>query len=62
MEKKKILKPSAQAGRTAVMERPRDMTEQVRKLAYSLYEKRRYAHGNDWHDWFEAEKLLKKGM
>jgi hypothetical protein len=67
MERKKTGKAAVKTGGVAVLERPQaaaqdmpqNMTEQVRRLAYSLYEKRGYAHGNDWHDWFEAEKTIK---
>ena len=32
--------------------------EKIHKKAYELYKKRGYAHGNDWADWLEAEKLV----
>lgn len=33
--------------------------ELVRQAAYSLYERRGKSHGNDWNDWFEAERRLR---
>jgi len=38
------------------------MLEAVRKVAYELYEKRGHASGNEWADWFEAERLVKKEL
>jgi hypothetical protein len=38
-------------------EQPRALVE---KVAYSIYEKRGYAPGNDMGDWFQAEKILKE--
>ncbi|MEW5924350.1 MAG: DUF2934 domain-containing protein [Candidatus Zixiibacteriota bacterium] len=32
----------------------------VEKVAYSMYERRGYSHGNDMGDWFEAEKKVKE--
>jgi hypothetical protein len=37
-----------------------DFTQQVEKKAHEIYEKRGSGHGNDWDDWFEAEKLVEK--
>ena len=31
----------------------------VEQKAYELFESRGAAHGSDWADWFEAEKLVK---
>jgi len=38
------------------------MMEAIRKAAYELYEKRGCTPGNEWTDWFEAERLVKKGL
>ncbi|UCD94888.1 MAG: DUF2934 domain-containing protein [Candidatus Zixiibacteriota bacterium] len=38
----------------------RDPNWFVEKLAYSLYERRGYEHGNDMGDWFEAEKKVRQ--
>ncbi|MDD5006167.1 MAG: DUF2934 domain-containing protein [Candidatus Omnitrophica bacterium] len=38
-----------------------DLTARIQKKAYELYVKRGYSHGNDWSDWFEAERLVKSG-
>ncbi|PKK83997.1 MAG: hypothetical protein CVT49_06105 [candidate division Zixibacteria bacterium HGW-Zixibacteria-1] len=32
----------------------------VRKVAYSMYERRGYSHGNDMGDWLEAERKVKE--
>jgi hypothetical protein len=32
--------------------------ELVEKVAYSLYERRGFSHGDDHNDWFEAERKL----
>lgn len=36
--------------------------EMIRKRAYDLYVKRGYSHGKDQHDWFEAERQVKREM
>lgn len=33
--------------------------EEVKKKAYELYEKKGCKNGDDWHDWFTAEQLLR---
>ncbi len=40
---------------------PEELHEKIQKKAYELYEKRGATHGNDWADWFEAEKIVKFG-
>jgi hypothetical protein len=37
------------------------MREIIQKKAYELFEKRGRAHGNDWKDWLEAERIIKSG-
>mgnify|MGYP001766066007 CR=1 FL=1 len=37
------------------------LRDMIQKKAYELYEKRGRAHGNDWKDWLEAEKIIKSG-
>ena len=32
----------------------------VREVAYSMYERRGYSHGNDMNDWLEAEKKVRE--
>lgn len=32
--------------------------ERIEKKAYELYEYRGCAHGHDWEDWFEAERIV----
>lgn len=34
---------------------------QIEMKAYELFLSRDSTHGNDWDDWFEAEKRVKKG-
>jgi len=36
--------------------------EMVEKKAYELYEKRGGENGNDWDDWFKAERLVEEEM
>ncbi|HLF17749.1 MAG TPA: DUF2934 domain-containing protein [Candidatus Omnitrophota bacterium] len=36
--------------------------ELVEKKAYELYEKRGGENGNDWDDWFKAERLVEEEM
>jgi hypothetical protein len=42
----------------SLKENKTNITEKIRKFAYSLFEKRRYVHGNDKQDWLEAEKMV----
>ena len=58
MDKKITGRSKAKQAATAVMERPAETKEEVRKVAYGLYEKRGYRHGDDWKDWFEAEAII----
>jgi hypothetical protein len=37
-----------------------NLTEQIQARAYYLFEKRGYSHGDDWLDWLEAERQVKK--
>ncbi len=64
MERKKTGKSPAAGGNVSVLERPQerelDLSQKVRETAYSLFEKRGYAHGKDLQDWFEAEKMVYK--
>ena len=41
--------------RVLIQEKTRD---RISKKAYELYESRGYSSGNDWADWFEAEKII----
>jgi len=36
------------------------LTEQIRKKAYELWEKRGRPSGNSMRDWLEAERIIKK--
>jgi hypothetical protein len=37
---------------------PTKLQEKIRTTAYLLYEKRGRMPGNDWADWFEAERIV----
>jgi hypothetical protein len=37
----------------------KSMSDEIARVAYSLYEKRGYTPGNDFSDWLEAEKIVK---
>lgn len=37
-------------------------TRMVEQKAYELYEKRGCGDGNDWEDWFQAEKLIEEEL
>lgn len=39
-----------------------NLGELVRKRAYELYQRRKGNAGNDWQDWFEAEKQIKQEL
>jgi len=43
-------------GKTSIPAPP--TPEQIRQRAYQLYLERGAAHGQDWNDWFIAEKQL----
>lgn len=58
MAKKKILD-----NRGAVLQdyqTQADQTEQIRKIAKDLYEKRGRQPGHEMDDWLQAEKMVKK--
>jgi len=38
----------------------KNMNDEIALVAYSLYEKRGHAHGNDITDWVEAEMIVMK--
>jgi hypothetical protein len=39
-----------------------NMDDLIRAKALELFRKRGNAHGNDWSDWFEAEKQVKQEL
>ena len=39
----------------------RPSTDAIAQRAYELYEQRGAAHGEDWNDWFQAERELAVG-
>jgi hypothetical protein len=46
------------SGKDLLKEVKVDISEKIKKFAYSLFEKRGYVHGNDKRDWLEAEKMM----
>jgi hypothetical protein len=48
------------------MNMDKNISDEIARVAYGLYEKRGYTPGNDFSDWLEAEKIVKmkysKGM
>ena len=36
----------------------KSFADRVEKKAYELYQRRGYRSGQDWQDWFDAEKLV----
>jgi hypothetical protein len=47
---------------TARSTKTHDLYSRVQEKAYKLYEKRGCFHGNDWADWFEAERQVKREL
>ena len=43
-------------------EKMQNMNELIAKKAYELYEKRGCQSGNNFQDWLEAERLVKRSM
>ena len=39
-----------------------DIFKQIQVRAYELYEKKGCQFGNEWQDWLEAEKQVKKEL
>ena len=50
------------SSRKTPQQKMQDMNELIAKKAYELYEKRGNAHGSDFQDWLEAERLVKRDM
>ncbi len=42
------------------MNMDKNMRDEIARVAYGLFEKRGYTPGNDFSDWIEAEKIVKK--
>ena len=36
-----------------------DVQRRIEEKAYEIFERRGYSHGNDWADWFEAERIVR---
>jgi hypothetical protein len=43
-----------------MMNRDKNMFDEIARVAYGLYEKRGPAPGHDFADWIEAEKIVMK--
>ena len=39
-----------------------DVLAKIQKRAYELFLKKGGSHGNDWNDWFEAERQIRREM
>ena len=37
-----------------------ELRQRIEKKAYELFEKKGFAHGNDFKDWIEAEQIVTK--
>jgi len=42
------------------MNMDKNVSDEIARVAYSLYEKHGYTTGNDFSDWIEAEIIVKK--
>lgn len=42
------------------MKKVQNMFDEIARVAYGLYEKRGQVPGNDFADWVEAEKIVRK--
>ena len=49
---------AAPAAARPLMNQSRISHARISQKAYELYERRGCMHGQDWEDWFEAEKML----
>lgn len=65
MPRKEALKPNRlkSALRKVPVKKPRknsrpDRIQLIQAKAYELYEQRGRSDGDDWRDWFEAEKVI----
>lgn len=47
---------------TQTMTSANDLTAKIQEKAYYLFEKKGYCHGNDWSDWLEAERQVKREL
>ena len=59
--KRKLKKPTKakKQSRTAkITLLPEQVHERIQQKAYELYKDRSYQNGNDWNDWFEAERIV----
>jgi HSP20 family molecular chaperone IbpA len=51
---------SSLASPDELIEHAQDVSNEIARRAYELFEKRGGAHGNDWDDWFLAQSQLLK--
>lgn len=42
------------------MNKDKNLYDEIARVAYGLYEKRGYSHGNDVDDWVQAETIVMK--
>jgi len=59
MAGKKITSTRCKKASTKKVCDPEELHHMIAEEAYRLYEARGCTHGNDWADWFEAEKRIK---
>ncbi len=48
--------------KTAQTQTAGNLLDLIKKRAYELYQRRSYTTGNDWQDWFEAEKQIRQEL
>lgn len=61
-EGKMVLRRNNKLGRRTKVSDSSDFASRVQQKAYDIYERRGYSHGNDWADWFEAERQIRKEL
>ncbi len=65
---RKITKKAASKDKSPAAKKTRkklssdQIQELIAKKAYEIYEKRGGRHGDDWSDWYEAEKAVMRGQ
>jgi len=57
IKKKTTLKSSSGSSKTGSV----DMNKKIADKAYELFVKRGCTPGNEWGDWFEAERIVRSG-
>ena len=69
---KKAAKTAAKVAKTATKAKPKkrgtkkptaqELFTMIEKKAYLIAEKRGFCQGDDWSDWYKAEKLVKASL